>query len=97
MNLARGDLIDTAALVAALQSGQVGAAAIDVCNPEPIPLDSPLRSMPNVIAAAHIASASVKSVRTLREAAANIARMALRGEALPNIVNGVVSSNKVGI
>lgn len=89
INLARGELIDTPALVAALQSGRIVAAAIDVCDPEPIPADSPLRSLPNVIAASHIASASPKAVRTLRETAARIAAMALRGEALPNIVNGV--------
>lgn len=89
INLARGDLIDTTALVAALQSGQVGAAAIDVCDPEPIPLESPLRSLPNVITASHIASASVKAVLALRETAARIAAAALRGEKLPNIVNGV--------
>ncbi len=90
VNLARGDLIETSALVAALQSGQVSAAAIDVCDPEPIPLDSPLRSLPNVISASHIASASVKAVRRLRETAAQIAVRALRGEALPNVVNGVM-------
>ena len=89
INLARGDLIDTPSLVAALQSGQLAAAAIDVCDPEPIPLDSPLRSLPNVIAASHIASASLKAVRTLRETAARLAVMALRGERLPNVVNGV--------
>jgi D-3-phosphoglycerate dehydrogenase len=89
VNLARGDLIDTAALVAALQSGQISAAALDVCDPEPIPADSLLRSLPNVIAASHIASASPKASRTLRETAAKIAAMALRDEPLPNIVNGV--------
>jgi len=89
INLARGDLIDTAALVDALHSGQLSAAAIDVCDPEPIPLDSPLRALPNVIAASHIASASPKAVRTLRETAARLAAMALRGERLPNVVNGV--------
>lgn len=91
INLSRGDLIDTPSLVAALQSGQVSAAALDVCDPEPIPMDSPLRSLPNVITASHIASASPKAVRTLRETAARIAAMALRGERLPNIVNGVAS------
>ncbi len=92
INLARGDLIDTPSLVAALQSGQISAVALDVCDPEPIPADSPLRSLPNVIAASHIASASPKSVRTLRETAAKIAAMALRGEPLPNIVNGVTAN-----
>ena len=93
VNLARGNLIDTTALVDALQSGHLSAAALDVCDPEPIPLDSPLRSLPNVITASHIASASPKAVRTLRETAAKIAAMALRGEPLPNIVNGVGIGN----
>jgi D-3-phosphoglycerate dehydrogenase / 2-oxoglutarate reductase len=87
VNLARGDLVDTAAFVAALQSGHLAGAAIDVCDPEPIPADSPLRSMPNVIVASHIASVSPKAVRTLRETAAGIALMAVRGESLPNVVN----------
>ncbi|MCA9264250.1 MAG: C-terminal binding protein [Planctomycetales bacterium] len=91
INLARGDLIETAALVAALQSGQIAAAAIDVCDPEPIPLAHPLRSLPNVIVASHIASASPKAVRTLRETAARIAVLALQNQPLPNVVNGVAS------
>lgn len=89
INLARGDLIDTAALIAALQSGQIAAAALDVCDPEPIPAENLLRTLPNVITAAHIASASPKAVRKLRETAANLAVMALRGQPLPSIVNGV--------
>jgi D-3-phosphoglycerate dehydrogenase len=87
VNLARGDLIDTTALVAALKSGHLAGAAIDVCDPEPIPTDSLLRSLPNVVVASHIASASPKAVRTLRETATRIAVMALRGESLPNVVN----------
>ncbi len=89
INLARGDLVDTEALVAALQSGHLAAAALDVCDPEPIPPDHPLLRMPNVIVAAHVASTSVLAVRTLRETAARLVARRLRGEALPNIVNGV--------
>lgn len=89
VNLARGDLIDTPALIAALESGHISAAALDVCDPEPIPVDSPLRKMPQVVCASHIASASPKAVRTLRETAASIAAAALRGDKLPNVVNGV--------
>lgn len=93
VNLARGDLVETPALVAALQSGQLSAAAIDVCDPEPIPADNLLRQLPNVIVASHVASASVKAVRTLRETAASLVAKALRGEKLPNVVNGITSSS----
>jgi phosphoglycerate dehydrogenase-like enzyme len=95
VNVARGDLIDTPALVAALESGKIAAATLDVCDPEPIPADSPLRRLPNVVAAAHIASVSPNSVRTLRETVARIAVAALRGEPLPNVVNGVASARIV--
>ena len=89
VNLSRGDLIDSAALTEALQSGHVGAAALDVFAPEPIPADHPILKMSQVIASAHIASCSVPAVRKLRETAANLAVMALRGEKLPSVVNGV--------
>jgi D-3-phosphoglycerate dehydrogenase len=93
INLARGDLIDPAALTASLQSGHVSAAALDVFNPEPIPTDHPILKMDNVIVASHIASVSVTAVRNLRETAANLAIMALKGQPLPNVVNGVVQAS----
>jgi D-3-phosphoglycerate dehydrogenase len=89
VNLARGDLIDPAALTDALTSGQVGAAALDVFAPEPIPADHPILKMGNVILAPHIASASVPAARKLRTTVAETVAKALRGEPLPNIVNGV--------
>jgi phosphoglycerate dehydrogenase-like enzyme len=89
LNLARGDLVDTAALVRALHSGQLGAAALDVFDEEPIPPGHPLLGMPNVIVAPHIASVSPKAMRRLREGAATAIACALRGEELPNVVNGV--------
>ena len=89
VNVARGDLIQTSALIAALNTGHISGAALDVCDPEPIPLDSPLRTMPNVVTASHIASCSVNAVRTLRETVAGLALKALNNETLPNIVNGV--------
>lgn len=89
INLARGDLAVTADLAAALQSGHISAAALDVCDQEPPPTDSTLRSLPNVLLTSHIASASEKAVRTLRITAARIAAAALQGHSLPNIVNGV--------
>jgi D-3-phosphoglycerate dehydrogenase len=89
INVGRGDLADSAAITAALQSGHLAGAALDVFDPEPIPVEHPIRSMPNVILASHIASVSAPAVKTLRETAARIALQAVRGEALPNVVNGV--------
>jgi D-3-phosphoglycerate dehydrogenase len=89
INVGRGDLADSAALIAALQSGKLGGAALDVFDPEPIPADSPIRKMPDVILAPHIASFSPTAIRRLRESAAIIALKAMLGEPLPNIVNGV--------
>ena len=67
VNTARGGLVDEGALVAALQSGQVGHAALDVFATEPLPVDHPLRSAPNVTLTAHCGfwteSATVNQVR----------------------------------
>jgi D-3-phosphoglycerate dehydrogenase len=87
INVARGDLVDSAALVDALQSGRVSAAALDVFAPEPIPADHPILQMSNVILASHVASASVPASRKLRETAARLVAKALAGESLPNVVN----------
>ena len=89
INVARGDLVDTGALVEALQSGHLSAAAMDVFDPEPLPKDHPLLQIESVLVSSHIASTSVKSARKLRETAAGIVACRIRNERLPNIVNGV--------
>jgi len=89
VNVGRGELTDVPALVAALESGRVAAAALDVFDPEPISADHPILRMPGVILSPHIASASPRAVMKLRESVAGIALKAIRGEALPNVVNGV--------
>jgi D-3-phosphoglycerate dehydrogenase len=89
INVARGDLVDSAALTEAIARGHVSAAALDVFAPEPVPVDHPILKRDNVIVASHIASCSVPAVRKLRETVAHLAAMALRSEPLPNVVNGV--------
>ncbi|MDR7295734.1 D-3-phosphoglycerate dehydrogenase [Pelomonas aquatica] len=61
-NVARGPLIDEQALIAALQSGQVHSVALDVFEVEPLPMDSPLRGMPNTIFGSHNGSNTVDGV-----------------------------------
>ena len=58
INVSRGRIADTAALVEALQSGHLAGAGLDVVDPEPLPKDSPLWKMPNVIITPHIAGVS---------------------------------------
>jgi len=89
INVARGDLVDSDALTEALRSGHVAAAGLDVFAPEPIPADHAILKMGNVVLSSHIASCSVSAVRKLRETAANLAAMAIRGDRLPSVVNGV--------
>ena len=89
VNTSRGTLVNTGDLVAALESGHVSAAALDVVDPEPIPPDSPLLKMDNVIIHSHVAWCSVKARTRLRTSVAQIVARAVRGEKLVNVVNGV--------
>ena len=56
VNIGRGAVVDQPALCAALQSGQVGFAALDVTEPEPLPPEDPLWTLPNVLISPHSAS-----------------------------------------
>lgn len=61
INVGRGPLIDEQALVAALQNGQLAMAGLDVYAMEPLPVESPLRSLPNVVLTPHIGGGSYRS------------------------------------
>lgn len=65
VNCARGGLVDQEALLAALDSGQVAGAGLDVTDPEPLPVGHPLLDHPNVIVTPHVASATVAGRRRL--------------------------------
>ena len=86
VNTSRGPVVDQVALAAALRDGVIWAAALDVTDPEPIPMDDPLVGLDNCLIVPHIASAS----RTTRGkmaamAAANLVA-GVRGERLPTEV-----------
>jgi D-3-phosphoglycerate dehydrogenase / 2-oxoglutarate reductase len=83
INTARGPLIDEAALIAALDSGQLGGAALDVVASEPLAKDSPLLGRDNVIITPHIAFYSVEALEELQtKCASDVARVLSGGKAL---------------
>ena len=59
INAARGPVVNTDALVSALREGEIFAAGLDVTDPEPLPADHPLVTLPNCTVVPHIASATV--------------------------------------
>ena len=87
VNTARGPVVDPRALHAALRDGVIGAAALDVTDPEPIPPDDPLLSLPNCLVVPHIASASHATRARMAEMAAANLLAGVRGERLPTCVN----------
>lgn len=87
INIARGEVVDTEALIEALNSKQLAGAGLDVTSPEPLPKGHPLWSTPNVVITPHMASNSV--VTDTRRSALfreNLRRFA-SGEPLLNVVN----------
>jgi glyoxylate reductase len=83
VNIARGGVVDTDALVDALQAGVIAGAGIDVTEPEPLPRDHPLLLMRNVVIAPHLGSATVQTRRKMAERSLANLCAGLAGEPLP--------------
>jgi glyoxylate reductase len=87
VNTSRGPVVDSEALADALRNGGIGAAALDVTDPEPIPVDHPLVGLDNCLIVPHIASASRATRGKMASMAAANLLAGVRGERLPTPVN----------
>jgi phosphoglycerate dehydrogenase-like enzyme len=87
VNVGRGSTVDEPALVEALQDGRIGLAVLDVTAVEPLPQDSPLWDLPNVVIAPHTAAISDHEPRLIAELFVENARRFLDGEPPLNQVN----------
>lgn len=87
VNVARGRHIVTDALVAALEEGMIGGAALDVTEPEPLPAGHPLWSLPNCVITPHVACTAEMAVQPLVERIAENVRRFAHGEQLLGLVD----------
>jgi D-3-phosphoglycerate dehydrogenase len=87
VNTARGGVIKTDALVQAIRAGRIAGAALDVVEPEPLPMDHPIRSLPRVLLTPHAAWYSEDAEPELRRRAARTVVQALRGERPATLLN----------
>jgi phosphoglycerate dehydrogenase-like enzyme len=86
-NVGRGSVLDQDALIEQLRTGRVGFAALDVADPEPLPADSPLWDLPNVLISPHTAALSDKEDELIADLFARNVTRYLDGEDLINPVN----------
>lgn len=87
VNTARGGIVDEQALADALREGRLFSAGVDVFSREPVPTDSPLLGLPNVVLAPHIGSASQNTRDRMAALTADNAIAALLGEPMPHCAN----------
>jgi D-3-phosphoglycerate dehydrogenase len=87
VNVARGPIVVTEDLVAALQRGSIAAAAVDVTDPEPLPVDSPLWGLPNAIITPHVAGQSARRADNMTNFFCENLRRYLCGDELLNLVD----------
>ena len=91
VNASRGPIVDQAALIEALQSGQLAGAGLDVYEVEPLPESSPLRTMENVVLAPHTGGATIEADARLIEVVGENLLRVLDGHAPINVVNAVAA------
>ena len=94
INTARGPIVDQKALYDALKNGVIFAAGLDVTDPEPPLPDEPLLTLPNLIVAPHIASATVQTRNAMATICANNLIAGLTGQPLPAWVNPDVAAKR---
>src|SRR3984957_2593985 len=87
VNCARGGLVQETALIEALKSGQVAAAALDVFETEPLPADSPLRGIPNIVFTPHLGGSTAEAQEGVGIEVAEQIRAALIQGEIRNAVN----------
>jgi len=87
INAGRGPVVDEKALIAALKNGEIHAAGLDVFEQEPLPADSELLSLPNVVALPHIGSATHETRYNMAACAVDNLIDALNGKVEENCVN----------
>ncbi|SFE24814.1 gluconate 2-dehydrogenase [Phytobacter palmae] len=87
VNAGRGPVVDEEALIAALKNGEIHAAGLDVFEKEPLPVDSPLLTLPNVVALPHIGSATHETRYGMAACAVDNLIDALNGNVEKNCVN----------
>ena len=98
INCARGPIVDTDALVRALDAGTIAGAALDTTDPEPLPNPHPLRERDNVIINPHVAWYSETAMVGLQAGAPGEVRRVLNGEWPVNVVNRAVKGrNRAGL
>ena len=90
VNTARGPIVDTEALAAALQAGHIAGAALDVTDPEPMAGDHPLLGAPNLLVIPHLGSATHATRERMADMAVDNMLAGLRGERMPNCANPAV-------
>ena len=86
VNVARGAVVDAAALAEALTARRIHAAALDVTDPEPLPRDHPLLRLDNLIITPHLGSATVETRRKMAEMSIVNLFAGLDGKPLPHRV-----------